>query len=328
MKRTNDPCPVCLRNDRVDIEAPVDQPLFVHIGCGYCGRFSVEQLLMFVIRKSESLTLVQRAALSCRIYRHSGGSEGQLFQITNEVLEDLRTSDGLYDPVAESTNLIRDIGDMVSNTGEPIEQFLGRDIQRSTCAPSMALADQVFKELLAAGTIQGMDTSGSAERGYGSVTLTLEGWKKYNAEKHGRAAHNYGFLAMEFFDKPDKYELPRFVNEVVKPAVKEETKYDLHDVRAFGSADIVENIIVNAIKDARFVIADLTHDNSGVYWEAGYAEALRKPVIYICESTKFDEKGTHFDTSHRYTVKWSSGDPGKFRIEFKNALRRSLNENF
>ena len=37
------------------------------------------------------------------------------------------------------------------------------------------------------------------------------------------------------------------------------------------------------IRDAKFVIADLTHDNNGAYWEAGYAEGLGKPVIYICE---------------------------------------------
>ena len=37
------------------------------------------------------------------------------------------------------------------------------------------------------------------------------------------------------------------------------------------------------VRDAAFVISDLTHDNSGAYWEAGYAEGLGKPVIYICE---------------------------------------------
>ena len=114
----------------------------------------------------------------------------------------------------------------------------------------------------------------------------------------------------------------------MRPAVREETNYDLHDVRAFGRAEIVENIIVNTIKDARFVIADLTHDNSGVYWEAGYAEALRKPVIYICEAGKFDRKKTHFDTSHRYTVKWSNDDPEKFQFEFKKRASEIIRRKF
>ena len=58
------------------------------------------------------------------------------------------------------------------------------------------------------------------------------------------------------------------------------------------------------IRDAKFVIADLTHDNNGAYWEAGYAEGLGKPVVYICEKTKFEDKnnGTHFDVNHCTTL--------------------------
>ena len=32
------------------------------------------------------------------------------------------------------------------------------------------------------------------------------------------------------------------------------------------------------IQGALFVIADLTHENRGAYWEAGYAEGLSKTV--------------------------------------------------
>jgi len=49
-----------------------------------------------------------------------------------------------------------------------------------------------------------------------------------------------------------------------------------------------------AIRTARFVIADLTHDNNGAYFEAGFAEGLGLPVIYTCEAGKFDAKKTHF----------------------------------
>ena len=35
---------------------------------------------------------------------------------------------------------------------------------------------------------------------------------------------------------------------------------------------------------------NLSDDNNGAYWEAGYAEGLGIPVIYICEESKFDNK--------------------------------------
>ena len=78
------------------------------------------------------------------------------------------------------------------------------------------------------------------------------------------------------------------------------------------------------IRRSAFVIADLTHDNSGAYWEAGYAEGLNKPVVYICEKKKFNDSTTHFDTNHCTTVTWSRDDDDSFRSELVATLRRSL----
>ena len=114
----------------------------------------------------------------------------------------------------------------------------------------------------------------------------------------------YGFIAMQFDDP----ELDPFVKGIVKPAVKEGIGYELVDMRDVGRTGIIDNIMRTQIREAAFVIVDLTHDNSGAYWEAGYAEALGKPVLYICEKTKFEEARTHFDTNHCTTVTWSTDD--------------------
>ena len=78
------------------------------------------------------------------------------------------------------------------------------------------------------------------------------------------------------------------------------------------------------IRDSAFVIVDLTHANPGAYWEAGYAEGLGKPVIYICEKAKFEKDSTHFDTNHCTTIPWTKGDGEGFRKELIATLRRSL----
>ena len=59
---------------------------------------------------------------------------------------------------------------------------------------------------------------------------------------------------------------------------------------------------------AKFVVADLTDENRGAYWEAGFAEGCGKKVYYTCEATKFDQLKTHFDTEHLFTVKWDLGN--------------------
>ncbi len=126
-------------------------------------------------------------------------------------------------------------------------------------------------------------------------------------------------MAMEFGDSV----LDPFVNDVIKPAVKN-VGYDLMDMRDVARAGVIDNIMRAQIRDSAFVIVDLTHDNYGAYWEAGYAEGLGKPVIYICETTKFKEASTHFDTNHCTTIPWSKDDPEQFRNELIATIRRSL----
>jgi nucleoside 2-deoxyribosyltransferase len=72
------------------------------------------------------------------------------------------------------------------------------------------------------------------------------------------------------------------------------------------------------------LIADLTDDNEGAYWEAGFAEGLGKPVIFSCEKAKFEEKKTHFDTNHHLTVKWDKNSPQDAAEELKATIRATL----
>lgn len=96
------------------------------------------------------------------------------------------------------------------------------------------------------------------------------------------------------------------------------------DLRDVPQAGIIDDIMRVKIRDAKFVIADLTHENRGSYWEAGYAEGLGKPVIYICESGKFEDHSTHFDVNHCTTVPWSTDKPGEFCDKLIATLRNSL----
>jgi nucleoside 2-deoxyribosyltransferase len=60
------------------------------------------------------------------------------------------------------------------------------------------------------------------------------------------------------------------------------------------------------IRQSRFVIADVTGQKTGVFWEAGYAMGLGIPVIWSCRK---DEIGkVHFDTNHYSHVVWEKED--------------------
>ncbi|MYB39735.1 hypothetical protein F4X86_00340 [Candidatus Saccharibacteria bacterium] len=232
-----------------------------------------------------------------------------------------KTTNGFTSPATQAMNLIRYIGNEISGSGEPIRQLSG--ISGIVGVSSEKLAVQMLEELYERGIIKMSEPTRLFEGTiFRDVNLTLDGWKQYEQEKRGGFDGNYGFLAMQFGEA----ELDSFVREVLKPAVKEGTDYELINLDDRSRAGVIDDIMRVQIRDAKFVIVDLTHDNNGAYWEAGYAEGLGKPVIYICEKKKFDEKKTHFDTNHCTTVPWSRDDDEGFCKKLVATLRRSLDE--
>ena len=214
-------------------------------------------------------------------------------------------------PSTQAMNIIRKVGDTVSRTGKPINWFPGGD----------KFSTQLIQELVERGIVKVVNSDQFLGRTtFRGVNLTLDGWEQYESGKRGDFERNHGFIAMQFGDA----ELDPFVRDVVKPAIKDKLDYDLIDMRDVAEAGIIDNIMRARIRDAAFVIADLTHGNHGAYWEAGYAEGLGKPVIYICEKEKFEKQETHFDTNHCTTVTWSRDEPEKFSRELVAALDRSL----
>lgn len=217
-------------------------------------------------------------------------------------------------------NLIRYIGDRVSELGRPIDQLSG--VAAQIDAPSEEIADSLLEEL----TKRGLVTVGNITKlmdgsTFIDVNLSLDGWEEYNKERLGAFDGNYGFIAMKFGDE----QLDLFVRDVVKPVIREKLGVDLVDLRDVEQAGVIDDIMRVKIRDAKFVISDLTHDNHGAYWEAGYAEGLGKPVVYICNKDKFESTGTHFDVNHCTTIAWSTEDADGFCSRLIATLRRSLN---
>ena len=89
-------------------------------------------------------------------------------------------------------------------------------------------------------------------------------------------------------------------------------------------AGLIDDQLRVQIQSSDFLIADLTHDNPGAYWEAGYAEGLGKPVIYTCEQEKFKSHPSHFDTNHHLTVLWDKNEPERAGNLLKATIRATL----
>lgn len=225
----------------------------------------------------------------------------------------------LPSPAEQATSIIRYIGNYVSETGQLLPQP-PQSFCASVGAPNRNAAMRLVRELMLRGHVSGIE-AGSHDGPYDTINLdlTLSGWEVWEAERHGQVAGSHGFIALKFGDP----ELDRFLRDAIKPAVLT-LGYTLEDMRDAARAGVIDNVMRARIRDAAFVLVDLTHANAGAYWEAGYAEGLGKPVLYLCKKSVFDEQGTHFDTNHCTTVMWDSGDADGFSQELVATLRRSL----
>lgn len=54
------------------------------------------------------------------------------------------------------------------------------------------------------------------------------------------------------------------------------------------------NAVNDAIQGADLVVADVSKSNSNVFYELGFAHALRKPTILLADSGSFDGAGFDF----------------------------------
>lgn len=317
-------CPVCLNADGAQCEQlPSGGFDGAEFKCTTCGHYRIVRSLhvgRLDPERDPPLTPLQRAVLSHHL-RRSAQANGATPTLNSYGFEDVLKDPKLPTPIDQAISAIRYIGDHERTTGAHLDG-LPRGIQAIIGALNQARALELFKELLAQKLIRVKDERRAIDgNDFARCALTFEGWERYEAERKGKASGTYGFIAMKFGKPEDALE--EFVRDVVKPAVQS-LGFELIDMRDAAEAGVIDNILRVKIRDAAFVLVDLTHDNSGAYWEAGYAEGIGKPVLYLCERGKFDAKGTHFDTNHLTTIPWETGQGPAFQERLVATLRNTL----
>jgi hypothetical protein len=178
----------------------------------------------------------------------------------------------------------------------------------------------VLYHLMDNGILKGIKAGDMQEPARANVALSVEGWEYYEKLKRGAIESRKAFMAMKYGDE----QLDQIVDDIFKPAVKQ-TGFDLFKLPDRPQpAGLIDDRIRVEIQTSRFLIADLTHENRGAYWEAGYAEGLGKPVIYTCEKEKFEKLTTHFDTNHHLTILWDAENPKESAEKLKVTIRATL----
>lgn len=308
-------CPICSSPFCEIDNGHGDKALFM---CATCGTFGVSRsALVSLSHLTDDFGPAKRAAISHHL--RVATDRGQVPLLTTYDLDEMKANLRLPSPKQQALNLIRFVGDKVAQDGKPLSEFPD-DIHAVVGSPNRDFAMALVRQLRDRGQINAVSCGHmeSADEVM-EISLTLSGWDQYEAEQQGQISGNYGFMALKFGDPV----LDPFLRDVIKPAIAK-LGMTLEDMRDAAQAGIIDNVMRARIRDSAFVLVDLTHANEGAYWEAGYAEGLGKPVLYLCSKQVFEDRGTHFDTNHCTTVLWDTKNPSKFSDELMATLRRSL----
>jgi len=148
----------------------------------------------------------------------------------------------------------------------------------------------------------------------GKLIVSVAGWQHLQREKDLRAASRRAFVAMWFdpsLDAAFEAGFRRALEDVNLEAIRID--------RIHHNEKICDKIIAE-IRDCGVVIADFSGHRQGVYFEAGFALGLGKPVIWCCRKSDLDD--AHFDTRQYNHLVWST--PDELREKLRERLRATV----
>lgn len=120
------------------------------------------------------------------------------------------------------------------------------------------------------------------------------------------------FVVMQF---TEPYQ--QLYSEVIRPVAEEFGFETYHAGEVYGPGVILDDISQGII-DAKIIIAEVTPANQNVFYELGYAHALRKPTILLAERGK----ELPFDISGYRCLFYENSIGGKKQVE--DTLRKHL----
>ncbi len=309
-------CPVCLSPGgaaATEMAASFDGR---YIDCSFCGYFGISRTANVTYFRDDLQTSPNvRATLSWMIKNHVSRDT---FMVTMDVVHKIENGE-IRRPnrSVQIRNFVRWMGDEIERSGETLGR-MPHNLSAIIGAISPSIAKGIVQECIDLGIVRRqVRTGGSLAQA--DYDLGAQGWEIFESTYNISASGNYGFIALKF----NEPELDSFIERVVKPATLS-IGYGISDMRDFSQAGLIDNLMRNRIRESAFVIAELSHDNLGAYWEAGFAEGIGKPVIYMCNKEKFLDFQTHFDVNHYTTLLWSNNGDEAFMLQYVATVKRSL----
>lgn len=142
-----------------------------------------------------------------------------------------------------------------------------------------------------------IDSPNSWSGGYDKrpITLTPIGYARIDMLQKNTSNGNKVLVAMKFGE--DTKPLREAIRKGIELAGYIAVLIDEVEHNEFITPELLKHI-----RDSKFIVAELTHQNNGAYFEEGYAMGLGKPVIQLCKAGV----RLHFDIAQKNTIIWEN----------------------
>jgi hypothetical protein len=316
---TSSTCPVCTSQLLLEVSEP--QTGALAYGCPRCGGYQATFEAVNALRELSNKHWACRYETSHAIRRRHD-PDGPRFLVTASWLASVWANAKLPTPQESADIFVDYLGsanrvptDWVRCRPAKLKGLLGTADEPTRQDGIMYVVDH----LRAKGLIEHpAQIQLPADDGVLLYRLTFDGWERFDDLRRRAVDSHIAFMAMDFKSEATARAFAAFI------AAVDQTGFELRRLDQKPKAGLIDLRMRVEIRAAKFLVADLTDENRGAYWEAGFAEGLGKKVYYTCEASKFDKVKTHFDTEHLLTVKWAADNMAPALDELKSAIRNYL----
>lgn len=283
-------CPIC-KLDKQDVRVS-DYGERLSLDCPRCGRFTITRTAASM---AERKSLSQK--LTARIIERNE-SRAEVPEINSNTLREVELALPDYRVTEKQLLLLRAFEKKSSFPGQSVEV-----ISRLDYPLAWSSSEEEFRYLLRSLIERNLvrRTDGSDDLSDSFVykfEITAAGWAFLEERDRTAVIGNQVFVAMSFHD-----DLKPAWEGGISPALKK-AGYRPYRVDAEQHIDRIDTKIITEIKNSQFLVADVTLQRPGVYFEAGYAIGLGLPVFWCVRSD--DLQNVHFDTRQYNHIVWEN----------------------
>jgi hypothetical protein len=296
-----DRCALCGWDAKVNRSGDAD-----HIVCELCGEFKITQTLLASLVNQDAKPLLPYL----RAHTRQASERGELVTLDTRNWKDLALAHK-YTPLPRKITKLLELLASRSRPGDSVEINPAADaplVDAASKTEMLFLIDYLEKgEYVRKFDVGSLD--GKIERQY---ILEVKGWEQLQptAGIPGKC-----FVAMSFNES-----LKEAYDNGIYLALKEDCKMDPVRIDLVPHNENIVDKIIAEIRTCQFMVADFTGHRAGVYFEAGFARGLGRPVIWTCREDDFENR--HFDTAQFSHIVWK--DPADLRMQLADRIKATI----